>query len=291
MPFTKEQIIAIDDLYQQLGSADQLAEHKKELELLSVEEKKNLAIKLVKQCPEKNMNHLGLAINALKGPVTEGQEETFAHIVSQVWEIRKKISALNDVHHPAPHTLLLAPELNTDLFTEYADYSFELLDGKEMPIAQKLAMTTPREKRSELVRNIQNTFPDSQFVSVVGKTFAFRRELDVLLSDEPYKFFISPEFNARAYVQYDILLELLEDKDEEIAAKLATTPNLKRITVLTNMESIFPSSILLEKTKEVFKTPAKETTHKGSIFTPAPKAQATEEPQKDEAQASATYTS
>jgi hypothetical protein len=139
-----------------------------------------------------------------------------------------------------------------------------------MSIAQNLAKTTPKERRNELVRNIQIAFPDSQFVTSVGAIFAFLRELDVLLGEEPYKFFTSPEFNAKAYVQYDELLAIIANKDEEIAAKLANTPNIKRPLVLANLELMFPNSILLERTKVLFETPAKETVHENSIFSSAP---------------------
>ena len=270
MPFNNEQIIALENLYEELGNADNLTEHQEQLDFLSLEDKKKVAIKLVRQCPEKNLNNLGLTIKALRAPAASADHnESFHHIATQVWTIRKKIIALQDPLHPEPHTLLLEPEFNADLFTEFNDFSLALLDGNELAIAQKLAIIIPKEQRSELVRNIQNAFPDSQFVTVVSATFAFRRELDLLLGEEPYKFFISPEFNAKSFAQYSKLLELIDDKDEEIAAKLENTPNIKRATVLVNMEALFPNRSLLEKTKELFKTPAKETVHGNSIFPPA----------------------
>jgi len=279
MTFTNEQIKALDNPYQELIVADKLVEHQEQLDRLSAQEKKEMAIKLVQDCPEKELTRLGHAIKALKAPAAS--EESFQYIVNQVWEIRKRIIALKDSRNKKPHNLLLDPEFNVDLFAEFNDFSLQLLDGNEDIIAQKLALSTPTEQRSNLVRNVQNAFPDSQFVTVVSSTFAFRRALDVLLGDEPYKFFINGEFksNVNSYLKYAELLALIDGKDEAIAEQLAKTPEIKRCLVLDHMQLIFPGSILLEKTQKAFNAPIKSIVH-SSMFVPAKEAA---EPKKDQA--------
>lgn len=173
MPFTIKEIKAFDNLYQQLVVRDELAEYQQELDALPIAEKKALALKLVTQCPENELNNLSNVISSLRSR-TDAME-SFYRVISQVWEIRKKTLALSDPQHPRPYDFLLT-EFDADLYNEYKDFTLELLKGKEESIAQRLALSTPEDKRSELVRNAYIAFAGSDFFIAVTKAVSDQRE-------------------------------------------------------------------------------------------------------------------
>ncbi len=268
MTLSKEQIKALANPYQELGNGDALAEHLEELNKLDEEERRELATKIVFDCPEGELNALGHAIKASK--MHGSVEETFYDVLSRAFEVRSRIKGLHDSRNLNPHNLLLGKEFNTDLFNEFNAFSLSLVDKKALAIAIKLTLSTPVEQRNDLIRNARNAFPGSLFVSKLGAAFALRREIDLLLGDEPYKFFISPEFNENSYLEFAELFQLIEENDEEIAAKLATTPEVKRAMVLERMALIFPGSILLANTQKVLAEPVKSTAPTSGIFQSSP---------------------
>lgn len=268
MTLSVEQIKALPNPYVELGNGDTLIEHREQLNSLSEQEQRAIAVKIISHCPDAKLNELGHAIRALRAPGS--QEETFSNVISQVFEIRKRVMSLTDVRNTHPQNVL-GSEFNPDLFAEFKDFSLQQLESKEVDIATKLALSTPEKDRSKLVRNAQIAFPDSVLSTKLGAAFALRREIEHhLLGAQPYNFFISPEFNPESYLEFVELFQLIEDKDDAIITNLATTPEIKRSTVLANMELLFPDSILLERTKELFKTPIKSPAPTKSIFQPSP---------------------
>lgn len=179
MTFTSEQIKALANPYEALGDADTLAEHQQTLEeQLSTQEKKDLAIKMVLQCPEKELNNLGHAIRALKAH--GAAEGTFQHSVNKAWEIRKKIISLGDPRNTKPYELLTDSDFNDEL-CEYSVLASELSANAKKAIVHNLALTTPAKQRHEVARTMQNTLRGNDLGAAIGAAFAACREVEMKL--------------------------------------------------------------------------------------------------------------
>lgn len=266
MTFSLEQIKASDNLYAELGNSDALVEHLPLLNNLTVPEQREIALKLISSCPDEELKTFAYAIRATK--VYGLQQETFHDVLSCVFEVRKRTLALLDSRNPKPYQQLIGDEFSPDLFVEFNHYALELMNPKANEIATKLALSTPKEHCNEVARNLSQIFPCSELVAQVHQAFTLRKQIDLfLLGSEPFKFFISPEFSAENYLKFDPVFELISYKDEEIAAKLSSTPKDEEIRalVLANMELIFPKSNLLEKTRAHF-NPARPTVSEYSLF-------------------------
>jgi len=267
MTFSKMEIKALDNPYQHLSNGDALVEHQETLDSLTETEQRELATNILAHCPDKDLRTFGHAIRAINPH--DRADGCFYHVLNRGFQTRSRIKGLYDSANSNPHNLLLGVDFTADLFSEFNKLSSQLLDKKEIAIATKLALSTPAAERNELIRNAQNAFPGSPFLTKLGAAFTLRRELDKLLGDVPHTFFLSPEFKE-SYLEFAELFQLMDDKDDDIAAKMASTPDVKRDSVLEKMAAIFPGSTLLEKTTALFATPIKVTTPTKGMFVTSP---------------------
>ena len=269
MPYNKDQLLKLANPYQELNDGDALAEHQEELDSLSEEEMMSLATQLVLDCPKEELTQFGRAILALRTQPSE--EASFYSVLSAALEVKKRIISLLDPRNEHPHRMLLAPELASDLFHQYSELAMGVLHTNEIAIAQRLALSTPKEKRSELMRNVQNTFEDSLFASKLGAAFTLVRNIELLLGDKPRDFFSSIEFNVRLCLEFPAIFELIDHKEEQIAKQFAETSlGMHRFALFDNIGQVFGEhSRLLTATKEAFKAHAeKYATNPSLLFTP-----------------------
>lgn len=221
MTFTCEQIRKLENPYQELGNGDALAEHREELNKLSMEEMEDLASNMILACPSKDMGTFGHVINALRTP---GKEEPLFHTaIYLAYELKIRFLALLDPVNKNPHTLFLSSEFNGELFQNFNDLGLKLLDKNESVIAERLALTTPEEHRSELSRNINNVYPHSLFASKIAAAFTLRRDIErLLLGDKPELFFSSRDFNIDLCLEFSSLFStLVKGHEQGIGEKLA----------------------------------------------------------------------
>ncbi|AUH71386.1 lpg0008 family Dot/Icm T4SS effector [Legionella sainthelensi] len=218
MPFSYEEIIELENPYEQLSNGDALAENAKVLNQLSEEEQKTLATKIIAACPESNFKQYGRHINALRS----FEEDGFHAVISGAYQVRHRIFSLLDPRNKAPHSLFLE-EFSSDLFNNFSDLAKETLKGNEQAIAERLALCTPEGVRSKLARNIEITFPQSSFATKSKAAFAIRRNVDKLLGENPEQFFESRDFNKDAYNMFPSMFQaLLKGQEEQIGKKLST---------------------------------------------------------------------
>ncbi|KTC92252.1 lpg0008 family Dot/Icm T4SS effector [Legionella cincinnatiensis] len=221
MPFTYEQIIELENPYEQLSNGDALAENAKVLNQLSEEEQKTLATKIIAACPQSEFKQYGRHINALRS----FEEESFHAVISGAYQVRQRIFALLDPRNKTPHTLFLE-EFSSDLFNNFNDLTKGLLKDNEQAIAERLALCTPERSRSKLARNIEITFPHSSFATKSKAAFAIRHNVDKLLGETPEQFFESRDFNKDAYNMFPSMFQaLLKGQEEKIGKKLSTLDN------------------------------------------------------------------
>lgn len=214
--------------YEKLGTADLLAENREELNKLNAEEKKDLASRLILDCPEDKLSGFSREIEA--GRVPQNDEESFHASLAQAFEVRRRLTALVDERNRHPYNLLLDEELNEDLFNNYKELALNVLKDNESAIAERLALTTPADIRSKLARNVTNMFRESAFATKVGAAFAMRRAIETqLLGENPEAFFSSPElrdedgeFSIDLCLEFsDLFPSLLIGHEKSVGEKLA----------------------------------------------------------------------
>lgn len=233
MPFTYEEIIELDNPYEQLSNGDALAENAIVLNQLSEEEQKELASLIIAACPEQKFKQYGRHIDALKS--FSGGE--FHSVLSEAHQVRSRIVALLDPRNEAPHNLFLGKEFNPAPFHNFSELAEEVLRGKEQAIAERFVLGTPVEFHSKLARNLDITFPESSFAKKSNAAFSIRRNLDKLLGENPEQFFESRDFNKDAYNMFPNMFQaLLKGQEQQIGKKLSALESESQSNIRRQLE-------------------------------------------------------
>lgn len=221
MAFTYEQILMLENPYEELGQANTFAENLKVLDALNPKEKNNLASKIVLGCPDTKLQHLSRQIEALRQPTHNG--ETFYTVLSEACQLKQRIFGLLDHRNPKPQNLLLRPEFNPALFHSFGELAKQLVKNNESSIAERLALNAAKEEHSIIARNIEMIFPQHLLAKKIRVAFTLRRNIDnLLLGNQPELFFSSPDFDKDICTTFANLLRiLLKDHETEIGLKLA----------------------------------------------------------------------
>ncbi|MBL7481563.1 lpg0008 family Dot/Icm T4SS effector [Legionella bononiensis] len=242
MGYTLEEIQGLQNPYKDLGNGDALAEHREGLNQLSAEQKKDLATRMVLECPQTELKNFGREIEAARVPHADG--ETFHSVLFQAYEVKKRIHSLLDPRNKNPHLLILDKEFDEELFNNYKDLALQVLDTNETAIAERLAQTTPEESRHQVALNVKGIFPDTLFATKIGQAFALKRDIDrLLLGDNPNEFFSSREYSVDSCLEFSGLFNVTENKESSIAAKLAlTAPRDKHSIISRNIQNLVPTN-------------------------------------------------
>ncbi|KGP63791.1 hypothetical protein EP47_06120 [Legionella norrlandica] len=237
MGLTCEEIKGLEHPYEVLGNGDALAENREELNKLTTEEKLNLATRLILECPPNELRNFAFAMEALRVPTNDS--ESFHSVLSQAYEVKRRIIALLDPKNKNPHSMILDKEFDEELFNNFNQLAIDVLAKNEATIAARLAETTPSQECSRVSQNINNIFPKSLFAAKVGQAFAVRRDIErLLLGNRPDLFFSSREFRTDACIEFANLFRVIQDKESSIAGKLALhTPAEMRDDVAKKIKS------------------------------------------------------
>lgn len=228
--------------YQLLGTGDALAEYRDQLNGLDLESKKNLASRMVLECPLQDLSDFHHAIEAGRLPVDDSQ--TFHFLLTETYEVKHRLVSLFDSRNSKPHLLILGNEFDEELFNNHMDLALQVLNDNESAIAERLALTTPEESRHQVALNVKGIFPNTLFAAKIGQAFAVRRDIDrLLLGNAPYEFFNSREYSTDSCQEFSGLFRIIEGQESSIAGKLAlSTPEEKRTTISRNIQGITPTS-------------------------------------------------
>lgn len=238
MTFTCEQIIGMDNPYKELGSPKLVAENLEALNNLDQEAKLEVASRMVLGCPNDGLNDFYHTVSAAKG--SENDEESFYTFLSEAYEVKSKLVGLMDERLPDPHRFLLDKEFDYELFTKYQYLALGVVNEQALSVALRLAKTTPNNDRSKVARNLNNVFKKTEIAATVGHVFTIARDIEgLLLSDTPYEFFNSRDFDRNACIQFAELFKCIEGKQTQIATKLVlSTPTDKRNDVVSKLNGI-----------------------------------------------------
>lgn len=219
MTFTRIELIALENPYEQLSDGDALAKNAKMLNTLSDKEQVALATKIIAACPEAKFKQYAHHIRAL-GNLTKN-EDSFHSVLSEAYQVRKRINSLLDSQNKKPHALFLA-EFNPAPFHRFSALAKHVLESNEPTIAERLALCAPEQDRSQLAHNINTTFPRHILAEKIQIAFMLRRNIEkLLLGDNPDKFFTSRDYSkdtCRMFI--NMFRALLKGHEETIGEKL-----------------------------------------------------------------------
>ncbi|KTD44848.1 lpg0008 family Dot/Icm T4SS effector [Legionella quateirensis] len=241
MGYSLEEIQGLQNPYKDLGNGDALAEHREGLNQLSAEQKKDLATRMVLDCPQTELKSFGRVIEAARVP--HADHPTFYSVLFEAYEVKRRIYALLDSRNKNPHLLILDKEFDEELFNKYKDLALQVLDTNETAIAERLAETTPEESRNQVALNVKGIFPDTLFARKIGQAFALKRDIDrLLLGDNPNEFFSSREYSVDSCQEFSGLFKVTKNKESSIAAKLAlSAPQEKQSIIARNIQNLVPT--------------------------------------------------
>ncbi|CAM3053005.1 Uncharacterised protein [Legionella steigerwaltii] len=220
MAFTYEQIIALENPYEQLSNSDALAENAKVLDALNSKEQIAMATKIIAACPEAKFKQYGHHIKALDS-LTK-REGAFHDVITEAYQVRQRINSLLDPRNKSPHALFLAKEFNPAPFHQFSALTKQVLESNESAIAERLALCAPKQDRSQIAHNLGIAFPKSVLTEKIHHAFMLRGNIErLLLSDNPEKFFTSRDYNADTCKMFaNMFRTLLNGHEESVGEKL-----------------------------------------------------------------------
>lgn len=245
---TYEQILASEDPYKDILEADGLVAHLNELIELNEDEQFELATKMMSKAPTEKLYELHATIEAAKA----NGHISFYDVLSQAYGVRNLLERLKNPETKNLDQLLLGKEFEPGLFENFNELSNNILNGSETSIAISMAISTSREKHSEVARALNNIFPNSTLGQEVRAAFAFRREVDSLLVDQPNGtgyhpelFFTSRDFSVEMCGKFNsILVGLIAGNEEKIGTGLAKVESSElRAQIALKLEQINPNAL------------------------------------------------
>lgn len=218
-----------EELDENLG--DKLAKMRGELNKLDKKEMRELASKMVLECPSEQLNAFGRAIEALRVP--HDDSESFHSVIVAAYEVKQRIVALLAPSNKNPHNMLLQKEFDATLFNNFNELALKILNNNETSISIRLALSTPDKNRRELINNVLSVFPDSELSTKIEAAFSLRHELDALLGDKPEEFFLSREFDPGLCHEFNSLcLSILNGKEEAIGEQLSKIQSSQTLSTI-----------------------------------------------------------
>ena len=251
MTFTSEQLTQLDNIYQELGNADMLADHLEELHKLNLTEMRELATRMISQCPKDELHDLTLAINAIRSYTPCEDKPAFHDVLHQALGVKTRILSLTDERNKNPQNMILGDELSVEHFHTFRRLAENLLNDNEVAIAAHLVLKTDIDSLSTLSRKISTLLPDSILASKVQSACSLKRGINsLLLSPNPLSFFTSAEINQQLCVEFSKLFKLVDGKEVAIATQCVINAKDDSEQIKTAVNSILAHSVLAEEIQQ-----------------------------------------
>ncbi|QMT58656.1 lpg0008 family Dot/Icm T4SS effector [Legionella sp. PC997] len=235
MAFTRIDLTTLKNPYKHLSNGDALATNAKELNALSTKEQIALATLIIAECPESEFKQYRHHIKSLSN-LTKG-EESFHSVIVEAYQVRQRITSLLDPRNKAPHSLF-SREFYPASFHRFSSLAERVLEGNELAIAERLALCTPENERSQIADNINTAFPKHILFEKTQTAFMLRRNIErLLLGDNPEKFFTSRDFNKETCKMFiNMCRTLLKDHAATIGSKLGSLEAEAQVSIKRHLE-------------------------------------------------------
>ena len=271
MTFTSEQLTQLDNIYQELGNADMLADHLEELHKLNLTEMRELATRMISQCPKDELHDLTLAINAIRSYTPCEDKPAFHDVLHQALGVKTRILSLTDERNKNPQNMILGDELSVEHFHTFRRLAENLLNDNEVAIAAHLVLKTDIDSLSTLSRKIStldgkevaiatqcviNAKDDSEQIKTavnsilahsvlaeeIQQALSFNEQLKkMLVTKAPAPFFTDVDIDQCN--KFAALLEhQLSGHEQQIGEQLATLDAETRSKIGRTLETITPAA-------------------------------------------------
>lgn len=221
--YTAEAISLMDNPYIYLIEEESLIENRDILDTLSYSKKVELIQAMVLGCPMRELNNFLRTADALSKP--DEEQDCFHATLMRAIQVRKRIHAMADIHHPHPHTLLLGEEFNPDLFNEFTNLTKQLISVNLHQISLNLVKKSPADDFAKLAQNIQIAFASTLLPEKSRNAMLVFKLLRDLKGDNPLTFIVSPEINPALFEEFSSLVhDELKSYELSIARNLASLP-------------------------------------------------------------------
>ncbi|MGC1181870.1 hypothetical protein [Legionella sp.] len=243
--YSQKDILELDNPYVYFNKSGVLAQHKKLLDDLTESKKKELALKMIKACPQKELKKFGYLLKSIASPMSN--KETFYSVIEPIHQVKTRILGFLDIKNKNPcHTL----RDSMNLFNQHQDF-----------VLENLALLTPIKKHNEVIQQINSVFAQGNFTHDVGMVFTLIRNIQHLTTDKPELFFTSSEFNYKFCNRFLSLFDTIKGLEKDIGIKLAKKPSVE---LLCNLELLStscqkqenPFTKILNTTKIISHSPA-----------------------------------
>lgn len=191
-----------------------------------------IAERLAITTPQDARNQLALNVNEIF------PDSPFASKLDHAFAIRNDIDSLLLSDHP--EQFFISPEFSIDRCIEFKGLFRTLTEQDASSIAQKLALSTPKEQRNKVSLHCQQlNAANDTFSGKVRDAFVLRRDIDdLLLRDHPEQFFTSRDFSVDLCLEFSGLFTLLKGQEQAIGAKLSLLDKNTRIDINRKLEMI-----------------------------------------------------
>lgn len=253
MIFTSEELTRLNNPYQDLGNGDSLAEHQEELDKLSLDEMRDLATRMLSQCPDAELNQLAHAIEAIRPYTPSAEKPSFHAVMQEALGVKKRILSLTDKRNHNPQNMILDDELSVEHFHTFRTLAQNVLNDREVTIATRLVLNTEAKALSQLAFKIQTLFPNSVLATKVQSACGLSREINrFLLGDNPLKFFTSEEFNMQRCFEFSKLFKLVDGKETTIAEQCVMSLPEGQQQITAQVNELFAGSLLAEEIEQAY---------------------------------------
>jgi hypothetical protein len=169
MLLTYNQIKEHDNPYELFKTENTLLENRNLLnEILSEEEKRNLASRIILGCPDTLFNQYNWTITQLSNT---NNNEDFYYALKQAWDIKYNILQLASRTNLLPHLFFFKGKLND--YHQFEELYDELLGTHRVAILLNLSEKTPQEDRLQVILNAKEMFPSCSIHKYIGIAFSF----------------------------------------------------------------------------------------------------------------------
>lgn len=219
---TKEELIN-NPLY--LKEGETLVESVEGLEALSTKEKVSVITDLLLNTSSKEADAFEEHCEDLGFLAANDEKTSFHRLFAIGLRVRKQIASLTDETNPAPNQCFLSGEFNADDHHRFSELSTCLINANCDAIAIRLAITTQKDDRRLLMRNIRTGLEKSNLVNAMNAAILLSDLLETLNSESPENMFTSKEFNPVLFERFpEPVAKFLQGREKDIAEKLAKAP-------------------------------------------------------------------
>lgn len=236
MGLTANELAGInDDHFQKLIDEDsELYDHADGIQELDENQQKNLAYKLVLQCPEQQFQNFFHQIESFKNNTDMA---AFYKVLSECYHIRGVFKMLADPRVTNPQERLMSDDLDPNLINRHEGFRDDYLAEFGDKISLRLAETMSTSEYAQKEQRIKALF-SGEFVVHLERGLNIRFAVETqLLGEEPALFFEAVDIDA-CHEFRGLIAKLVQGNEEQIAEGLGRAERNRHHSISRMLENL-----------------------------------------------------